>query len=72
MNQWLKLLQITTSIHLTNEQDVIIWQYKSAGRYLVQSLYAIINNGGVQACFYTYHVENSRDLYIAYFSTTFS
>jgi hypothetical protein len=46
MNQWLELLQIASNICLNDEDDAIIWQYNSSGRYSIQSLYAIINNGG--------------------------
>jgi hypothetical protein len=51
MDQWLELVQITGSIHLSNDEDAIIWQYESKGRYSVQSLYAVVNNRGVQQVF---------------------
>jgi hypothetical protein len=52
MDQWLELVQITGSIHLSNDEDAIIWQYESKGRYSVQSLYAVVNNrgGGYNRC----------------------
>jgi hypothetical protein len=51
MDQWLELVQIAGSIHLSNDEDAIIWQYESKGRYSVQSLYAVVNNRGVQQVF---------------------
>jgi hypothetical protein len=51
MNQWHDLMQIASSIQLNDEDDTLIWQYTSSGRYSVQSLYAIINNRGVQQIF---------------------
>jgi hypothetical protein len=46
-NQWQELLQIASSIQLSDEEDVIIWQYNSSGKYSVCSLYAIINDKGL-------------------------
>jgi hypothetical protein len=46
-NQWQELLQIASSIQLSDEEDVIIWQYNSLGKYSVCSLYAIINDKGL-------------------------
>jgi hypothetical protein len=43
MNMWLELKQIVSLVELV-EEDSIIWQYNSSGRYSVQSLYAIVNN----------------------------
>jgi hypothetical protein len=43
-NQWLELIQISTSIHLTDDKDLIIWQFNSSGRYSVQSLYVVVFN----------------------------
>jgi hypothetical protein len=40
MDQWLELLQIASSIHLIDDEDVIIWQYKSSARFSIQPLYA--------------------------------
>jgi hypothetical protein len=40
MDQWLELLQIASSIHLIDDEDVIIWQYKSSTRFSIQPLYA--------------------------------
>jgi hypothetical protein len=46
MNQWEELIQIASSIEFTREEDTIIWQYSSNGKYSVQTLYAIINDKG--------------------------
>jgi hypothetical protein len=35
------------SISLLNKQDQIIWSFSSNGKFLVQSLYAVINHIGV-------------------------
>jgi hypothetical protein len=32
----------------SEEQDAIIWQFNSVGKYYVQSLYAIVNNRGIK------------------------
>jgi hypothetical protein len=48
MNQWEELLQIASSIELSDVEDAIIWQYNSTGKYSVQSLYAIINDRGMR------------------------
>ena len=47
MIQWYEILQIAQSIHLSGEEDAIIWKYESKGVYSVSSLYAIINFRGV-------------------------
>jgi hypothetical protein len=50
-NQWLELIQISTSIHLTDDKDSIIWQFNSSDRYSVQSLYAVVSDRGVRQIF---------------------
>jgi hypothetical protein len=47
LNQW-EELQIASSIELTGEEDSVIWQYNSTGKYSVQSLYAIVNDTGMR------------------------
>jgi hypothetical protein len=42
------LKQIVSLIELVKEEDGIIWQYTSSGRFSIQSLYAIINDRGVK------------------------
>jgi hypothetical protein len=37
-----------TPIQFFEDDDAIIWQYNSTGRYSVQSLYTIVNNRGVK------------------------
>jgi hypothetical protein len=51
MNQWYELEQIASSINFTDEPDSVIWQLNSAGHYLVQSLYAVVNDRGVRQVF---------------------
>jgi hypothetical protein len=41
MNQWEELFKIASSIELTRDEDTIVWQYSSNGKYSVQTLYAI-------------------------------
>jgi hypothetical protein len=48
MNQWDELFQIANNIQFSEEEDAIIWQFNSPGRYLVQSLYTVINDKGVK------------------------
>jgi hypothetical protein len=38
-------------MHFVDEEDSIVWQYSSSGKYYVQTLYAIINNRGVRQVF---------------------
>jgi predicted RNA methylase len=45
---WEELKQIVSSIHKTDEEDAIIWQFNSSGRYSVQSRYAVINDRGIK------------------------
>jgi hypothetical protein len=47
MEQWNELVQIADSIRPSDEEDAIIWQFSSKGRYIVQSLYAIVNDRGL-------------------------
>jgi hypothetical protein len=41
---WYELLQIASDLHFSNEEDAIIWQFHSSGKYSVQSLYVMIND----------------------------
>jgi hypothetical protein len=45
---WLELIQIVSVVEFTDDEDSIIWQYESSGKFSVQSLYAVINNRGVR------------------------
>jgi hypothetical protein len=52
MRQWEELLQIAESLSLKeHEEDAIIWQFESSGKYLVHSLYGVVNNRGVKQVF---------------------
>jgi hypothetical protein len=46
MDLWLELIQIVESIRFSDEPNALIWKYNLSGRYLVQSLYRIINDRG--------------------------
>jgi hypothetical protein len=48
MNMWLELKPIVSLLELVEEDDSIIWQYNSSGRFSVQSLYAIVNDRSVK------------------------
>jgi hypothetical protein len=48
MTQWEELTQIVNCIHLSDEEDVIVWHYTSSCVYSAQSIYAIVNNRGVR------------------------
>jgi hypothetical protein len=49
--QWYERKQIVEEMHFVDEEDSIVWQYSSSGKYYVQTLYAIINNRGVRQVF---------------------
>jgi hypothetical protein len=42
------LKHIISLVELVEEEDNIIWQYTSSGKFSVQSLYAIVNDRGVK------------------------
>jgi hypothetical protein len=44
MSLWYELLQIASDIHFSDEEDGIVWQFHSSGKYSMQSLYAVIND----------------------------
>jgi hypothetical protein len=48
MAQWYERVGITEGIRLVDEEDAIIWQYESSGKYSVQSLYVVLNNRSVK------------------------
>jgi hypothetical protein len=49
MRQWEELTQIAESLSLReDEEDAIIWQFESSGRFSVHSLYAVINHRGIK------------------------
>jgi hypothetical protein len=45
-NQWQEVVQIATGLHFEDEEDIMIWQFTSFGRFSVQYLYAVINDEG--------------------------
>jgi hypothetical protein len=48
MNMWHVIMQIASDIHFSGEEDAIVWQFASSGKYLVQTLYDVINDRGVK------------------------
>jgi hypothetical protein len=43
-----EVMQIANGISFSDEEDAIIWQFGSSGRYSVQTLYVIINDKGIK------------------------
>jgi hypothetical protein len=50
---WLEVVELASTVTLTNEEDEMIWQFTSSGVYSSQSLYEIINFRGIN----TVHVS---------------
>jgi hypothetical protein len=48
MALWLEVVQIASGLQFTEEEDVIIWQFASPGKYSVQTLYSVINDRGIK------------------------
>jgi hypothetical protein len=44
---WEELVNLVSTIDLSDEDDALIWQHNSSGLYSSQSLYSIINFRGV-------------------------
>jgi hypothetical protein len=44
---WEEVVCLAESLELTDEDDEPIWQFQSSGIYFSQSLFAVINFGGV-------------------------
>lgn len=53
MLQWYELVEITSTLESTIEEDNIMWAFSSTSTYRVQSLYAIITHRGVLLHVYT-------------------
>jgi phage FluMu protein Com len=47
MQRWYDLKSIAESLHLSAEEDSVIWKFDSKGVYSISSLYAIVNFGGI-------------------------
>jgi hypothetical protein len=47
MNLWLEIVQLASTITFSEEEDTLIWQFRSNGIYSSQSLYRIINFRGI-------------------------
>jgi hypothetical protein len=43
-----EILQIASDIQFRDEEDAIIWQFASSGKYLVQIMYDVINDRGIK------------------------
>jgi hypothetical protein len=45
--QWLEVVQLASTLEITDEEDAMIWQFTSTGIYSFQSLYKVITFRGV-------------------------
>jgi hypothetical protein len=48
LNLWHEVVQIASGIQYSEEEDAIIWQFASSGKYLVQTLYVVVNDRGIK------------------------
>jgi hypothetical protein len=48
MALWYELIQTASDIQFEDEEDAIIWQFHSYGKYSVPSLYVVINERGIK------------------------
>jgi hypothetical protein len=48
MALWYEILQIASDIQFRDEEDAIIWQFASSGKYSVQTIYVVINDTGIK------------------------
>jgi hypothetical protein len=48
MNLCHEVMQIASDIHFSEEEEAIIWQFASSGRYSMQSVYAVVNDRGIK------------------------
>jgi hypothetical protein len=46
LERWQEIVQIAKSMQFSEEEDAIVWEFSSSGKYSVQSLYANVNNRG--------------------------
>jgi hypothetical protein len=47
MIQWLEILQIAQSLHLTTDSDSLLWKFEPNGVFSVKSMYVVINFRGI-------------------------
>jgi hypothetical protein len=48
LNLWHEVVQIASGIQYSEEEDAIIWQFASSGKYSVHTLYAVVNDRGIK------------------------
>jgi hypothetical protein len=51
MSQRQEIVQVASSVQFQDEDDAIIWQFESSGRFSVQSLYSVINCRGIKSIY---------------------
>jgi hypothetical protein len=49
---WLEIVELVSTIELTEEEDEMVWQYTSKGTYSSQSLYKIKISEGLNKCMF--------------------
>jgi putative lipoic acid-binding regulatory protein len=47
-NSWLELVELVSTVQLSEEEDEMVWKFSSKGTYSSQSLYKIINFRGIK------------------------
>jgi len=47
MNLWLEVVQLASTISISDDEDSLIWQFTRDGLYSSQSLYRVINFRGI-------------------------
>jgi hypothetical protein len=50
-DMWEELVNLVSTVELTEDEDALIWQFQSNGVYSSQSLYSVINFRGVTLVF---------------------
>ena len=48
---WFDLVSITKSIKISDEDDALIWNLESNGKYSVRSMYVMVNFRGISPVF---------------------
>ena len=56
-NRWIELVQMISTVSLSEEADVPIWILHSSGTYSVSSFYAVVNDRGW--CLFTLQLSGS-------------
>ncbi|WVZ52969.1 hypothetical protein U9M48_003967 [Paspalum notatum var. saurae] len=60
-NCWLEVVQLASTISLTQEEDCLVWQFNSSEIYSSQSLYKIVNFRGIHPIHYGDAVDDDME-----------